>query len=271
MTSVQEIYESNLRRQYTDADAKQFDEAEKNLAAKGLDVKGPGAQRNIDLIDEFFQKNRIPVTVANIHRAVEERKTEFVWLSPAEAEWYQTAQKNPELANELAAFLATQGPGQLANQGDSLFANLVLLFNELHSHPQPMAHAIDRISHRPGRQLQYSPKPRRTEPQSRAAKEDDGSPFLGDLIKQADGTFRSKNYFEQKAEREAAEREKPQSETPALDPSEARWKSMASELLGRGPHSQQARVREAYDRALGQGSWRHVYEACQREVNRGIR
>jgi len=87
MTSVQEIYENNLRRQYTDADARHFEEAEKQLAANRLDVKGPGATRNLYLIDDFFQKNRsIPVTLQNIYKAVEQRKSEFAWLSVAEAE-----------------------------------------------------------------------------------------------------------------------------------------------------------------------------------------
>jgi hypothetical protein len=123
MTSVQETYQNNLRRQYTAADGKQFDEAEKQLAANRLDVKGPGATRNVDLIDEYFQNNRgIPVTLQNIYKAVEQRKNEFVWLSPAEAEWNQSAQQNSELANQLAAHLATQGQvGRLVNAGNQLF------------------------------------------------------------------------------------------------------------------------------------------------------
>ena len=156
MTSVQEIYENNLRRQYTDADARHFEEAEKQLAANRLDVKGPGATRNLYLIDDFFQKNRsIPVTLKNIYKAVEQRKNEFAWLSPAEAEWYQTAQQNLELGNQLAAHLARQGQvGRLVNDGDQLFENLTLLFKEIHSRresvsSQTITAAEDRIAHRP--------------------------------------------------------------------------------------------------------------------------
>ena len=177
MTSVQDIYESNLRRQYTAADAKQFDEAEKQLAANRLAVKGPGATHNLDLIDEFFQTNRaVPVTLQNIYKAVEQRKNEFIWLSPAEAEWYRTALQNLELANQLAAYLSTQGQvGRLVNDGDQLFENLTLLFKEIHSRresvsSQTIAAAEDRIAHRPERQLHRVPQPRRTEPQSAAAK-----------------------------------------------------------------------------------------------------
>src|SRR5260221_24397 len=136
MTSVQEIYDRNLVRQYTQADEQQFKEAGKGLESNRLDLLGPGAEHNLNLIDQFFQKNRnVPVTIQNVYRAVEERKNEFKWLSVAEAEWYQTAQQSLELGNQLAAHLATQGhrPGQLVNHGDLLFENLTLLFKEIHS------------------------------------------------------------------------------------------------------------------------------------------
>jgi hypothetical protein len=211
MTSVQDIYESNLRRQYTAADAKQFDEAEKQLAANRLDVKGPGATHNLDLIDEFFQTNRaVPVTLQNIYKAVEQRKNEFIWLSPAEAEWYRTALQNLELANQLAAYLSTQGQvGRLVNDGDQLFENLTLLFKEIHSRresvsSQTIAAAEDRIAHRPERQLHRVPQPRRTEPQSAAAKADDGVPFLGRNLNEPEWVRRSR----ERSEREAAERAK---------------------------------------------------------------
>lgn len=213
MTSVQEIYENNLRRQYTQADAKLFDEAEKRLAANRLDVKGPGATRNLDLIDEFFQKNRnVPVTLQNIYRAVEERKSEFVWLSPAEAEWYQTAQQNLELANQLAAHLATHGQvGRLVNDGDQLFENLTLLFKEIHSRresvsSQTIAAAEDRIAHRPGRQLHRVPQPRRTEPISPAAKSDDGTPFLGRNLNEPEWVRRSRERSERESKQAASQR-----------------------------------------------------------------
>jgi hypothetical protein len=275
MTSVQEIYQNNLRRQYTDADAKQFDEAEKQLAANRLDVKGPGATRNIDLIDDFFQKNRgIPVTLQNIYKAVEQRKNEFVWLSPAEAEWYQTAQQNPELANQLAAHLTTQGQvGRLVNDGDQLFENLTLLFKEIHSRresasPYTIAGAEDRIAHRPGRQLHRVPQPRRTEPVSRAAKEDDGTPFVtSGLTKQRDGSLGKSPADYAREAREAAAKNNPsQAETSKLDASEQAWKNLADNLLRDGTHSQQERVRAVYDREQGSG-WRKIYEACQREIN----
>jgi hypothetical protein len=275
MTSVQEIYQNNLRRKYTDADAKQFEEAEKQLAANRLDVKGPGATRNLDLIDEFFQTNRsIPVTLQNIYRAVEERKSEFAWLSPAEAEWYQNAQQSRELANQLAAHLATQGQvGRLVNGGDQLFENLTLLFTEIHSRresvsSQTIAAAEDRIAHRPGHRLHRVPQPRRTEPASAAAKADDGRPFVtSGLTRQRDGSLGKSPADYAREAREAAAKNNPsQAESSKLDASEQAWKSLADNLLQDGTHSQQERVRAVYDREQGSG-WRKVYEACQREIN----
>jgi len=265
-TTIQDIYDRNLVRQYTQADEQQFTAAGKGLEANRLDLLGPGTEHNTNLIDEFFQKNRnLPVTVQNVYRAVEERKNDFKWLSAAEADWYQTAQKNPDLANQLAVFLAAQGQiGRLVNQGDELFENLTLLFTEIHSRretvsPQTVAHAEDRIAHRPKKQLHRVPQPRRTEPVSRAAKEDAeysiGKPFSGsDLVKNADGTLRSKTVAEQRRDREAAESAKSsQTQTQALDATEQAWKNMADGLLNDGTHSQQARVRAVYDREQGNG------------------
>jgi hypothetical protein len=272
------------RRIYTAQDGEQFEKASESLRKNGLDDwTQEGIQRNADLVDEFFQTNRgIPVTVANIFKAVNARKQDYKWLSAAATEWYEISKKNPPLATELAAFLATQGhPGQLSNEGDSLFQNLVLLLNELYAQPQPIAQAEDRISHRPGHQLHRVPQLRRTEPVSFAAKADSeyerGRLFSGrDLVKQADGSLRSKTAAEQRMDREASERAQSQSQTPVLDATEQAWKNMADQLLQDGTHSQQTRVRAVYEREeLGQGSWRRVYEACKREVNayknRGIR
>src|SRR6266568_7718644 len=143
---------SNVKREYTQADGEHFPEAEKALADNHLDVYGPGASHNGALIDQFFQTHRnIPVTVQNIYRAVEERKSEFIWLSQAQADWYRAAQQNPELANALVQFLATQGqPTRLVKDGDAAFENLVLLFTELQSRresasTQTIANAENRI------------------------------------------------------------------------------------------------------------------------------
>src|SRR5258708_21520196 len=186
------------RRIYTAQDAEQFEKAEEQLRKNGFDAWTPeGSQHNAGLVDEYFQANpAVPVNVQNIFKCIEARKQGFKWISLAQVKWYETAQKNLDLANQLAEHLATHGgrPGQLANAADELFANLVLLVNEINTHPQPIAHAENRIAHRPGKHLQYVPQPRRTEPVSPAALADDEQPFLGsDLVKMPDGSFRSNN------------------------------------------------------------------------------
>ena len=100
-----------------------------------------------------------------------------------------------------------------------------------------------------------------------AARKDDGTPFLGsDMVKNIDGSWRSKTVSEQRRDMEAAERATSQTQTPALDASEQAWKNLADNLLHDGTHSQQERVRAVYDREQGSG-WRKIYEACKREVN----
>ena len=272
-------------RQLTAQDVAQIDAAATQLRKNGFDVwTQEGINRNADLFNEYFQANPgLPITVANVFKAVEARKQEFKWLPQAQADWYETSKQNPDLANQLAAHLATHGQvGRLVNSGDELFANLTLLFTELHSRretvsPQTLANAEDRISHRPGKQLIRVAQPRRTEPVSRAAKDSPGTDstnWLGDMVKTPDGSYRSKNVHEQRRDREAAEAAKSQTQTSALDASEASWKALADGLLADGTHSQQARVREVYDREQGNG-WRRIYEACKKEAalyrNRSIR
>jgi len=273
-----------MTREYTAQDAEQLNKAQEQLNKNGFDSwTADGIQRNAALFDEYFNANPgLPVTVANVFKAVEARKQEFKWLPQAKADWYQTTQQNPDLANQLSALLDTHGQvGRLVNSGDELFANLTLLFTELHSRretvsPQTIANAEDRISHRPGKQLIRVAQPRRTEPVSRAAKDSpgtDSSNWLGTMVKTPEG-YRSKTVHEQKRDREAAEAAKAQTQTSALDASEQGWKRMADDLLQDGTHSQQARVRAVYDQEQGNG-WRRVYEACKKEAslyrNRSIR
>src|SRR6266480_414593 len=140
------------RREVTAQDAQQINAAVKQLQGNGFDVwTADGIQHNADLLDEYFQANPgLPVTVANVFKAVEARK-DFKWLPQAQADWYETSKQNPELGNQLAAHLATHGQvGRLVNSGDELFQNLTLLFTEINSRreavsPHTIANAEDRI------------------------------------------------------------------------------------------------------------------------------
>jgi hypothetical protein len=281
-------------RQYTAQDAEAFTTAEEQLSKNGLDKwTQEGMQRNAELIDQFFQANpTLPVTLQNIYRAVETRKTEFVWLSQAQADWYQAAQQNRELANQLAAYLDTHGgkPGQLVNDGDQLFENLVALFNEIHSrHEQATSQTISAAQNRienhrsmahangRGKQLRRVPIPRRTEPISPAAKAYEGVTsrnWLGEgMVKNSDGSYRSKTPQEQARDREAAEAAKSQAQTQAatLSASDQQWRSMAQEARNYGTHSDQAQIREVYAQQVASGaSWREVYDRVN-EVRSAIK
>jgi len=228
------------------------------------------------VLNYFLEVWKQDMTEANFALAFPQLKPHLkFYSSPQYAEFTHVANENIHAAQQLVAWLNTQGKvGQLVNSGDDAYENLTLLLTEINGRREAVSSktirdAEDRIAHRPGRQLHRVPKPRRTEPVSRAAKADDGSPFLGrDLVKQADGSYRSKTPAEQRRDMEAAERAKSLVQTPSLDPSEQAWKSMADGLLHDGTHSQQARVRAVYDQELLQGSsWRKIYEACKREVN----
>ena len=268
-----------MSRVFTEQEISEIQAAEAGLRDRGLDVDHEHATHNANLIMEYFEKNpSLPATVQNIYAFIESRKTDFVWRTAAQRAYDRIAKENPQAAQRLADWLATQGrSGTLVNTGEQGFENAANLLQELRGreiNPTTIQQAIVRIgtptsrfSTRKRPPLHYVPQPRRTEVVSRAAKSDDGSPFLGELVRQADGTFRSKTPAEQRRDLEAADSAKSsQAETRTLDASEQAWKNLADNLLHDGTHSQQERVRAVYDREQGSG-WRKVYEACQREIN----
>ena len=247
----------NTRREYSQSDDQQFAQAGKMLRDNRLDLfTADGAKRSLELMDEWFQAHRsVPVSVESIFRAVEERKQEFTWLSPAATNWYKAAEQNPQLANDLANHLAGHGqPGRLANGGDPLFENLLGLFKELHSRresatPQNIANAQNRIMNRPGPRLQFVAQPRRTEPISPAAKADDGKAFFTDgLKKQRDGSYGKSpaDYAaEARAAQEAANPQPTVREQKNAD--DARWDVMSQELISYGTHGQRETLRKMYE------------------------
>jgi len=231
---------------------------------------------NADFILHYFLEVwKQDMTEANFAQAFPQLKPHLkFYSSPQHAEFTHIANENMHAAQQLSGWLATQGKaGQLANSGDDAYENLTLLLTELRYRREDVSSktirdAEDRIAHRPGRQLHRVPQPRRTEPVSRAAKEDDGTPFVtSGLTKQSDGSLGKLPADYAREAREATEKANPsQKQTQTLDASEQTWKSMADGLLNDGTHSQQARVRIVYDREQGNG-WRRVYAACQREIN----
>ncbi len=233
---------------------------------------------NANLVRDYFTKtwNEV-ITAETLERALPALRPHLKFKSTARLEFEKAMTAEPDRARQLDQWLKAHGgkPGQLVNTviSDDTFENLSLLLGTLGGYEISTARIQDaenRIQSKPGRKLHYVEAPRRTEPVSRAAKDSPGTDstnWLGDMVKTPDGSYRSKNVHEQRRAREAAEAAKAQPQTSSLDPSEASWKAMADDLLRDGTHSQQARVREVYDRELGQGSFRRVYEACKKEVN----
>src|SRR5467141_2056140 len=268
-------------RQYSTQDDQQFAQAGKLLRDNRLDLfTADGAKRSLELMDEWFQAHRsVPVSVESIFRAVEERKQDFTWLTPAQHAWYSAAEANPQLANDLATYVAgTSGrPGSFIKDGDPLFENLLGLFKELQSRREPVsaqsiAHAENRIANRPGPKLKYVAAERRTTPVSPAAKEmsdydpkQQVSALFGDMVKNADGSWRSKTFAEQRADREAAEAAAQPTEREQLSADEAYWKSKAESALSFGTHGQQEAIRQVFNQTSG--SWRQRFEAVNKVVN----
>src|SRR5229473_2481040 len=179
-------------REFTQSEAQQIYEAEKGLRESGLDVDHGHAEHNASLILQHFQNPALPVTVQSIYAFVEKNKDQFIWRTPAQREYDKVAAANPAAAQQLVGWLDTQGKaGQLASSGDDAYHNLTLLLAEISGRREDVSstsirNADIRISNRPGKQLVRIPQPRRTEPQSRMAREDksDSTNWLGsDLVK----------------------------------------------------------------------------------------
>jgi len=168
-----------------------MNEAEAQLRARGLDE---GEERIVEIIDSYFQMYRsTPVTAATVVKLIESTPG-LKWLSAAELEYRKIAAANPAAAQELVAWLNTQGkPGQLVNSGDAAYENLTLLLGTLQGYEISTVRIQDaenRIANRAGRKLHYVATPRRTEPVSPHAKADDGKPFMTDgLTLQRDGSL----------------------------------------------------------------------------------
>jgi len=219
---------------------------------------------NANLVRDYFTKTWGEViTPETLERAFSHLRPHLKFKSKAQLEFEKLASQEPERARQLDSWLQTQGgkPGRLANSlySDETYENLTLLLTTLRGYdiaPERIRDAENRVQSKPGRKLHYVPTPRREMGTiTEAARNDDGSPFLGrDLVRNPDGSYRSKNVAEQRHDREAAERAKSsQAQTQALDASDQAWKNMVDGLLSDGTHSQQARVRAVYDREQGNG------------------
>jgi len=229
------------------------------------------------LHDYFTQTWDEVITPETLATAFPQLRPRLKFKSAARLECDKIAAANPAAAQQLVAWLNTQGkkPGQLANSvDDAYYANLTLLLAEISGRREDVSsttirNAIDRISNRPGRKLHYVEAPRRTEPVSAAAKADDSTSanWLGrDMVKNSDGSLRSKTPAEQRADREAVENAKQMQTATSLSKSDQQWKSMALEACRYGTHSEQAQISRVFEQCVG-APWREVYEAVNQVRN----
>src|SRR5205814_3581771 len=117
--------------------------------------------------------------------------------------------------------------------------------------------------------LAYVQAPRRTEAISPAAKADTdysiGKPFSGsDMIRNPDGSLRSKNFHEQRADMEAAERAKQPSATSAQSAAVRDAKSKAEGLRG-NTHSENEQIQRIFVTTPGTSEIDWVQTAAARE------
>ncbi len=267
---------TTTRREYTAQELEQTTRAEELLRARGLDE---GQERIVDIIDGYFQTYRSsPVTADAIVKLIEAQPG-LKWQTPAELEYRKVANQEPDRANVLVAWLNTQGkPGQLANTGDEAFVTLRLLLQTLRGYQidsTTIAHALDRISKH--QTLAYVQAPRRTEPVSAKAKADTdysvGKPFSGgDMIRNPDGSWRNKNFHEQRADTEAAERAKQPNVAGIASRAAADAKSKAEGLRG-NTHSEDAQIQSIFVTVPGTSdiNWPATLDArltLQRSLNK---
>jgi hypothetical protein len=238
-----------MSRTYTAQDIEQTDSAVKQLKQNGFDgFTQEGIQHNADLLDAYFQQNpAVPVTVANIYKAIEAQKASYKWLSPAHAESERVTADNPAAATKLTEWFVGQGkPGMLTNTGDEGQENFAILLAELRGrevNPTTIQQAIGRIAFNGRRQLHVVPTPHRVDPRSHVAS-DDGTGFLKkDMVRTADGGYRNKNAAEQARDRRLAEAQASPEQAGKLIERQA--KEQAEGLQGR-THSQTEQIRKLF-------------------------
>ena len=234
--------------------------------AQGIvnDGSSDGVQ-NANLVWEYFSQTwNQDITERNLNLAFKELKPHLKFYSKAALDYFDVANQEPDRANQLANWLATQGNrGQLVNSGDDAYENLRLLLTELRGREisrKTIADAEGRLSYKPGRRrLHYVPLPKQPNPRQH---QDDGEGFLGKHVNLSRADHA-------RLAREAADKNNPQ-QTPEtiLSAEDQTWRKLAQELLSYGTHGQQATIKKTFDQAVTSGaSWRQVFEACNSIVS----
>jgi hypothetical protein len=243
---------------------------EHNLAVDGPSGSNNGKELAVYIVDTWKQR----ITPATLAVAVDMLKDRLTFLSQAEGQYNRIAAENPAAAQQLSNWFAIQKT--LVREGDQGFENQSNILQELRGHPvtsETIQKAIASIGatatkfHAARRPLHFVQAPRRTEPISPAAlaaqsEDPDRKPgqllSASEMVKNADGSYRSKTPAEQRAEQEAIEASK--KPAPRATPPDA-WEQLVTSLLSWGvTHSQRQNMRETYEHALAGGkSWRETY------------
>jgi hypothetical protein len=257
---------ANQPRQFTQADERQLAEATEKLKENRVDFwTNEGSNKNTDLIWEFFQKNRsLPVTIENIYRAVEQRKTEFVWLSQAQVDYSKLAVQDFARATAIESWLVSQGT--LVNTGDQFFLNAAELLLELSGHditPLTIQAAIGRIGAPSSRfdtrrrhQLHFAPLPHRTDPRQQPV---DENRKPGHFIEGANKT--PADYAREREE--ALEKNRATQQPEPVSVIESRARAKAESLKGNN-HSQDAQLARMFvNKSGGEIDWPATLAARQ--------
>jgi hypothetical protein len=178
---------------------------------------------NAQVVAEYFLETwNQEMSEANFVLALPQLKSRLkFYSSPQQAEFTHIANENINAAQQLISWLNAQR--QLVNTpGDAeTYENLALLLTELRNRREDVSattvrNAIDRIGHRPGRQLHFVQAPRRTEPVSPAAKADDGVQFLGKNLNEPEWVRRSRERSEREAREAASQQSAASAQTAAI-------------------------------------------------------
>src|SRR5260370_34812876 len=109
MATVEELFNSGRSLSQDEIDALVKFCGERGLAVDGKAGENNGKEIAVYIVDRWKQR----ITPATLEVAVKELKDRLTFLTPAEAEYNRAAAQNPQSAQELVAWLNTQGnPGQ---------------------------------------------------------------------------------------------------------------------------------------------------------------
>jgi len=243
-------------------------------------------QHNADFVMNYFENTwKEVITAETLERALPALRPHLKFKSAARLEFEKIATAEPERARQIDQWLQVHGgkPGQLANtvKTDQIYENLSLLLGTLGGYEistPRIQDAENRIANRPGRKLHYVPTPRRTEPVSRAAKEDDGTPFVTQgLTLQSDGSLGKSpaDYAREaraRSDRDAEAANQQRSGASAQSAAIREAKNKAEGLRG-NTHSEDEQIGRVFVTTPGTSSidWSATYQArlnLQRSLNK---